>query len=59
MAVSVVDLVFLDADELLDLTIKDYNRITESYALGVPDEEVRRNLCALMIGGRLSDESLN
>ena len=32
------------------LTIKDYNPITESYTLGVPDEEVRRDLCTLMTG---------
>ena len=30
------------------LTIKDYNPDTESYTLGVPDEEVRRDLCTLM-----------
>ena len=32
------------------LTIKDYDSITESYTLGVPDEEVRRDLCTLMTG---------
>ena len=32
------------------LTIKDYNTVTESYTLGVPDEEVRRDLCTLMTG---------
>jgi hypothetical protein len=32
------------------LTIKDYDFITESYTLGVPDEEVRRDLCTLMTG---------
>ena len=32
------------------LTIKDYNQTTESYALGVPDEEVRRDLCSLLTG---------
>jgi hypothetical protein len=32
------------------LTVKDYNPDTESYTLGVPDEEVRRDLCALMTG---------
>lgn len=32
------------------LTVKDYNPITESYTLGVPDEEVRRDLCVLMTG---------
>jgi hypothetical protein len=32
------------------LTIKDYNPVTESYTLGVPDEEVRRDLCTLMTG---------
>ncbi len=32
------------------LTIKDYNPDTESYTLGVPDEEVRRDLCSLMTG---------
>ena len=32
------------------LTIKDYAPLTESYTLGVPDEEVRRDLCTLMAG---------
>ena len=32
------------------LTIKDYNSITRSYTLGVPDEEVREDLCTLMTG---------
>ena len=32
------------------LTVKDYNPITGSYTLGVPDEEVRRDLCTLMTG---------
>ena len=32
------------------LTVRDYNPDTESYTLGVPDEEVRRDLCALMTG---------
>ena len=32
------------------LTIKDYDPLTESYTLGVPDEEVRRDLCTLMAG---------
>ena len=32
------------------LTIKDYDSLTESYTLGVPDEEVRRDLCSLMTG---------
>ena len=32
------------------LTIKDYSRTTESYTLGVPDEEVRRDLCSLLTG---------
>ncbi len=32
------------------LTIKDYDAVTESYVLGVPDEEVRRDLCTLMTG---------
>jgi len=32
------------------LTIKDYNPLTEAYTLGVPDEEVRRDLCTLMAG---------
>ena len=32
------------------LTIKDYEPLTESYTLGVPDEEVRRDLCTLMAG---------
>ena len=32
------------------LTIKEYNPATELYTLGVPDEEVRRDLCTLMTG---------
>ena len=32
------------------LTIKDYNSLTKSYTLGVPDEEVREDLCTLMTG---------
>ena len=32
------------------LTIRDYDPLTESYTLGVPDEEVRRDLCTLMAG---------
>ena len=32
------------------LTVKDYNTTTESFVLGVPDEEVRRDLCTLMAG---------
>ena len=32
------------------LTVKDYNSITRSYTLGVPDEEVREDLCTLMTG---------
>ncbi len=32
------------------LTIRDYNPATELYTLGVPDEEVRRDLCLLMTG---------
>ena len=32
------------------LTIKDYSRTTESYTLGVPDDEVRRDLCSLLTG---------
>jgi hypothetical protein len=32
------------------LTVKDYDPITQSYTLGVPDEEVRRDLCTLMAG---------
>ena len=32
------------------LTIKDYKSITRSYTLGVPDEEVREDLCTLMTG---------
>ena len=32
------------------LTVKDYNKTTESFVLGVPDEEVRRDLCTLMAG---------
>ena len=32
------------------LTIKDYDSDIEAYTLGVPDEEVRRDLCTLMAG---------
>lgn len=32
------------------LTIKDYDPDSESYTLGVPDDEVRRDLCMLMTG---------
>ena len=32
------------------LTIKAYKPLTDSYDLGVPDEEVRRDLCTLMTG---------
>ena len=32
------------------LTIKDYSPVTGLYTLGVPDEEVRRDLCTLMTG---------
>ena len=32
------------------LTIKDYDPLAEAYTLGVPDEEVRRDLCTLMTG---------
>ena len=32
------------------LTVKDYNPVTGSYTLGVPDEEVREDLCTLMTG---------
>jgi len=32
------------------LTIKDYSPLTKSYTLGVPDEEVREDLCTLMTG---------
>ena len=32
------------------LTIKDYDSVKESYTLGVPDEEVRRDLCTLLAG---------
>ena len=32
------------------LTIRDYSPITGLYTLGVPDEEVRRDLCTLMTG---------
>ena len=32
------------------LTIKDYDPDDQSYALGVPDEEVRRDLCMLLTG---------
>jgi hypothetical protein len=30
------------------LTIRDYNLLTQSYTLGVPDEEIRRDLCRLI-----------
>ena len=32
------------------LTIRDYSPITSTYTLGVPDEEIRRDLCSLMVG---------
>jgi len=32
------------------LTIKDYDPLTGGFTLGVPDEEVRRDLCTLMTG---------
>ena len=32
------------------LTVKDYRPETESYTLGVPDDEVRRDLCSLLTG---------
>ena len=32
------------------LTVRDYDREKDSYTLGVPDEEVRRDLCTLMAG---------
>ena len=32
------------------LTIRDYSPVTGLYTLGVPDEEVRRDLCTLMTG---------
>ena len=32
------------------LTVKDYAPLTRSYTLGVPDEEVREDLCTLMTG---------
>ena len=32
------------------LTIPDYSPLTKSYTLGVPDEEVREDLCTLMTG---------
>lgn len=32
------------------LTVKDYDSVTESFTLGVPDEEVRRDLSTLMTG---------
>ncbi len=32
------------------LTVRDYNQVTGLYTLGVPDEEVRRDLCKLMTG---------
>ena len=37
------------------LTIRDYDAVTESYTLGVPDEEVRRDLCTLMTGVAAND----
>ena len=39
------------------LTIKDYDPDDQSYALGVPDEEVRRDLCTLLTGVA-ADESM-
>jgi hypothetical protein len=32
------------------LTVKDYSQLSGLYTLGVPDEEVRRDLCTLMTG---------
>ena len=32
------------------LTVRDYNATTRLYTLGVPDEEVRQDLCTLMTG---------
>jgi hypothetical protein len=32
------------------LTIKDYSPFTSTYTLGVPDEEIRRDLSSLMVG---------
>ncbi len=32
------------------LTIRNYNGATQQFTLGVPDEEVRRDLCTLMAG---------
>ena len=32
------------------LTVRDYDPLTASYTLGVPDEEVRRDLCTLLAG---------
>ena len=32
------------------LTVRDYNSATRLYMLGVPDEEVRQDLCTLMTG---------
>ncbi len=37
------------------LTIRDYDAVTESYTLGVPDEEVRRDLSTLMTGVAAND----
>ena len=37
------------------LTIRDYDAVTEAYTLGVPDEEVRRDLCTLMTGVAAND----
>ena len=37
------------------LTIKDYEPLTGLYTLGVPDEEVRRDLCTLMTGVAAND----
>ena len=39
------------------LTIKDYKPLTDEYTLGVPDEEVRRDLSMLM-AGVAADESV-
>ena len=39
------------------LTIKDYDPVTEAYTLGVPDEEIRRDLSTLMISVAANETS--
>jgi len=38
------------------LTIRDYNRFTSTYTLGIPDEEVRRDLSLLMTSQTASQD---